>query len=765
MYDVQSNDEPTGEAGFVGTTLSTADDDSTNSTVDFGFFTPMSVGSLVWLDLNGNGLQEASEPPLAGTQLSLLAESGGVFSPAVDIEGNPVAAITVGADGLYLFDNLLPGDYKIQVTPPAAYFASPVQTLLDDDEETDSNIASQPTAGVYESVVFSLEADLEPQETDVQRGDVQDATQIGSATDLNGNMTIDFGFVEPASIGNYVWLDLDMDGVQDANEEGIANVVVNLYEDSDGNGVIEGAELTTPVATAVTGSNGEYLFPDLMPGVVYITQVDETSLPANMTQTFDEGTVLDHTSDPIVLTPGEEHLTADFGYTPPLGSIGDTIWVDSNDNGQQDPGEPGLAGVTVTLTPPPDVDPDGSGPAGPGDPITVVTDENGKYLFPDLPLNESYIVTVTSGVPAEYMFSSSGNGDPDVRDGNSDPSQADESTIVVLTDQTPVNLDADFGYLPDDTVNNSIGDTVWLDIDGDGNGPIGAGDGSDVDEPGIAGVTVTLIEDNGDGIFNPADDAVIGTQTTDANGQYLFTGLPDGDYLVLVTDQNNVLSGLAQTVDADDPANPGSFVAVTPDISFVDDLGVGVATPVSDLDQDFGYSDPNNTGNEGSIGDTVFFDSDNSGDPSNSDPNINEGIEGVTVELYSAGPDGIIGNADDVLIGSTLTDENGMYLFTGLDVSDTGANPGSDYRVEVVTSTLPNGSTGWVNSVDPDTANPGDSQSVVTLSTANPQDLDQDFGYVSTDNNSISGTVWPDTDGSGVQEENGFICWSHGRIT
>ncbi len=749
-------------AGDTQDGVSSSNEDlSGNMTVDFGFVAPMSIGSFVWQDTDGDGIQDSDEPPLAGVLLELLRDNGaGGLVAATDINGAAVASTTTSANGLYRFDNLPNGDYVVQATPSDGVFPSPVQTTADNSDalvsdELDSNIASSPANGVYQSGMYTLDSFTEPVESDSGRGDIADGS-ASSASDLNGNMTVDFGFSPTATIGNFVWLDIDRDGRQDSNEEGIANVTVNLYQDTDGDGSVSGAELTTPVRTVVTGTNGEYLFPGLEPGVVYISQVDESSLPANFTQTFDEGAtpdvsgVLDHTSDPITLDPEEEHLTADFGYAPPLGSIGDTIWIDVDDDGVQDPEELGIPGVTVQLTPAPDVDPDGSGPAAPGDPITVVTDENGKYLFSDLPLDETYVVEVLSGVPSEYSLSSSGLGDPDVRDGTSEPDQADDQTVVVLTTDDPIILNADFGYLPNASVSNSIGDTVWRDLDGDGNGPVGAGDESDLNEPPIANVTVTLIQDNGDGVFNPATDTVIATGLTDANGRYLFTGLPDGDYLVFVSDQNNVLAGLAQTVDADDPANPGSFTATTPNISFVDDLGMGIATPVMESGQDFGYVEPNIAGGVGQIGDTIFFDEDNSNSP---DPG--EGLEGVVVQLFGPGPDGVIGTADDILIATEVTDENGNYLFTGLDTSDTGPNPGTDYRVVVVPSSLPNGGDGWINSVDPNTPNPGDNESVTTLTGAAPVNLDQDFGYVSDDMNSLSGTVWSDTNGDGELVETG----------
>jgi hypothetical protein len=52
----------------------------------------------------------------------------------------------------------------------------------------------------------------------------------------------------PIEIGNYVWRDLDNDGIQDPNERGIAGVVLKLYQ----NNVL--------IATATTDATGYYVF-------------------------------------------------------------------------------------------------------------------------------------------------------------------------------------------------------------------------------------------------------------------------------------------------------------------------------------------------------------------------------------------------------------------------------------------------------------------------------------------------------------------------
>ena len=101
---------------------------------------------------------------------------------------------------------------------------------------------------------------------------------------------------------------------------------------------------------------------------------------------------------------------------------------------------------------------------------------------------------------------------------------------------------------------------MWFDVDADGVGPVDAPGGADTNEKGIPGVTVALIKDtNGDGAWD-VGEPIIATTTTVANGDYLFTGLPDGSYLVWVNDTDNVLAGKTQTYDTNAGTAPRAAV-------------------------------------------------------------------------------------------------------------------------------------------------------------------------------------------------------------
>jgi hypothetical protein len=92
---------------------------------------------------------------------------------------------------------------------------------------------------------------------------------IGTRTDNNQTLLpsepLKVGIVvqplDPAIYGDYVWLDIDQDGIQDGGESGISGVRVDLYKDN-GDGISN--PLTDLwVGFTITDGGGYYLFPNL----------------------------------------------------------------------------------------------------------------------------------------------------------------------------------------------------------------------------------------------------------------------------------------------------------------------------------------------------------------------------------------------------------------------------------------------------------------------------------------------------------------------
>jgi hypothetical protein len=451
-----------------------------------------------------------------------------------------------------------------------------------------------------------------------------------------------------------------------------------------------------------------------------------------LVQTYDpDGTPLDGRHG-THLERDESYLQADFGYAPSASqaAIGDLVWIDANGDGMQDPGEPGMGGVTVTLYGP---GPDGE--IGGGDDVTVATtttNPDGSYLFSGLADGNYYVqVTDGTGTPLENYTITAGA-----------QSVGSNTTELISLDEGDIYLNADFGYHPPASANNTIGDLVWFDIDGDGVYEPDGADGNAAttydNEYGFDGVTVALIQDlNGDGDWDPNEPII--AATTGDGGLYEFTGVPDGDYIVHVTDYDDVLELLAQTYDSDDPDGEPFD---TPDESRVDDLGVD--QPEGDLNdlQDFGYRSAF-IESGGLIGDYVWLDLNGDGvqDPDE------EPLSGVQVNLY---------DSQNNLIGSTLTNDGGYYFFPNLGTKVNG----EDYTVEIDDDNYLAG--GPLEGLEPTYERDGtlDGETPSTLYNSSggggktgPTDLDVDFGFKYTGGNwKIGDTVWYDDNENGAQE-------------
>ncbi len=193
----------------------------------------------------------------------------------------------------------------------------------------------------------------------------------------------------------------------------------------------------------------------------------------------------------------------DFGAcTPPAGSaeIGDYVWEDLNSDGIQDAGEPGRAGVTVNLQ-------DCTGALL----DSTVTDGNGKYLFGTLPGGDYQVEFIA---PAGFFFSPDKQGPKRGQDSDPDPDTGVTKCTTVAEGQSKKGLDAGLTTQAPPS-GASLGDFVWNDTNGDGI--------QDAGEPGQPGVTVNLQD---------CASSVLDTTVTGANGEYLFTGLAAGDYVI-----------------------------------------------------------------------------------------------------------------------------------------------------------------------------------------------------------------------------------------
>ncbi len=590
-----ANSEPTGETDLGGQ-INTSDDPNSNLTVDFGFVVRpgLSLGNRVFEDTNGNHLHDDGEPGIDGVTVELI-----------DADGTVIGTDITSGDGYYLFPlvanngDLLEGDYVVRI--PASNFDEPTDALwgkwssTDDPAmhvlDPDENDADRDDNGLDPDVAFgdvvsesiTLTDSLEPLgETDVEGAPDPD-------NDQNQNLTVDFGFTMLA-LGDLVFADHNNDSVRSADEPGIADVPLALLG-SDGSPVRDGAGIPM---TTTTNSDGNYLFEGLAEGE-YIVEIPASAFTDPASALFgrfsstdtvaggidpesEEGAGVDDDDNgidpvtagsavwslPVNLGPDDSpsETTLDFGFS--AGTIGNLVFEDLDDDGVFTDGvdEP-VPGVVVNL-----LDADG---VAVSETATTTTDERGNYVLA-VPGPGTFIVEIADsnfamGGPLEAMASSDANDvdgvtpDPDAEnpidfDDNgiptgatpfigdavwsapvtilpgTEPTGEDQSGALVGVPDSSQNQAVDFGFFEVPFL--ELGNKVFLDVDN-------SGDFGPADEAGPAGVIVNLLDADGQPVVDSAGEAV-SVVTNDA-GEYAFSTLPPGDYVVELDVANFVADG------------------------------------------------------------------------------------------------------------------------------------------------------------------------------------------------------------------------------
>ena len=461
-----------------------------NLDVDFGFFKRAAVGDLVWYDQNGNGVQDAGELGISGATVTITGPNG--FT----------ASTTTNGTGGYAFTNLLPGTYTICVATPASY-TGPTLAGQGSDATKDSN-----GSGTNNCATVTL-------------------------TSGQTDNTIDFGFTRAkASLGDFVWHDLNANGVQDSGEPGIGNASVTI---TGPNGYS---------SSATTNGAGAYGFSNLEPGEYTVcvakpsgyTDVSPASVGDGAKDSNGSGVGNCAT---VSLAAGQNDPTIDFGFFQ-RAAVGDLVWYDQNGNGVQDAGEPGISGATVTIT----------GPNG----FTASTTTNGTggYAFTNL-LPGTYTICVAT--PASYTGPTlAGQGGDATKDSNGSGTN-NCATVTLTSGQTDNTID--FGFLRP-AATGRLGNYTWIDANGNGR--------QDAGEPFLNGVTVSL-----------AGQAT-GTKITSGGGLYLFDNLAAGTYTVTAT----APTGFTFTTANSPLATNGTDSNVNP-------TSVTLAAGGEDLTIDFGF--------------------------------------------------------------------------------------------------------------------------------------------------------------------------------
>ena len=142
------------DGGFVTRTIKPAYG-TTDLTWDAGIIVELSaVGDFVWYDNDYNGIQNEGEQPAAGIPVILERNING--DPDDETGWAIVDEMLTDENGLYLFENLIPGHYRVRFQVPDGYTA----TRYDQTEDTaaDSDAVIQAVERWFYSRSFYLEA-------------------------------------------------------------------------------------------------------------------------------------------------------------------------------------------------------------------------------------------------------------------------------------------------------------------------------------------------------------------------------------------------------------------------------------------------------------------------------------------------------------------------------------------------------------------------------------------------------------------------------
>lgn len=322
-----------------------------------------------------------------------------------------------------------------------------------------------------------------------------------------------------AGVGDFVWEDVDGDGIQDPDESGLAGVEVTLLD-----------RRYAEISTTTTAADGSYGFTGQYPteySLRFLTPPGFAGSP------IDQGTddLLDSDASPstrltevFTLSPGQHDGSRDAGmYQPVL--ISGIVWEDLNGDGVQQAVGNGVPDVAVHLL-----------DAGLSLVATTITNIGGDYEFRDLVPGEYSLEFV---VPPGALFSPQSQGGDDSLDSDVDPVTG-RTAALVLTSGGSADRDAGFSG----SVLAQVSGVAWDDVNGDGT--------QDVGESGLEGVTVALL----DTCF-----LQIASTVTNADGSYGFTGLYPTEYsLRFLTPHGFVLTEMYQGTDdsLDSDADPST---------------------------------------------------------------------------------------------------------------------------------------------------------------------------------------------------------------
>ena len=435
------------------------------------------IGDFVWIDSNANGQQDPGEPGLEDYPVYLK-----------DVNGNIIDSTRTDANGFYAFMGLDPGTYSILFIEPDGGD----RTLFNVGNDTSDNDADPAMGGMTQNYTLApgeFNMTVDAGFVVGLDGPIVDPCVClnNNTNNQDGQFTETFDIISgPGQTWTIIaqenmYLLESIDGTTPPQTPTLVPLgTVMEFAGAASPDPVFGARsrysysirLVDGIPYTVTVSNGvqeftvgnqcfypEVNFVELPP--VEICRFDAAfmlegfgelngeSLPGRTIFTINGNTVTE--IDPMTLPLGTYTVTAEFVPDPPIdengvdycrpnlertftlvddcpAKLGDFVWQDNNGNGQQDPGEPGIEGVKVTVT-----SQDGTYMD------MAFTDETGMYMFSVPP--GTYKLTFAA--PEDFVPTTVNSGN-DETDSDMDPAMLMTGFYTVGPDEMDFSIDAGF---------------------------------------------------------------------------------------------------------------------------------------------------------------------------------------------------------------------------------------------------------------------------------------------------------------------------------
>lgn len=587
------------------------------------------VEGYIYSDLDNDGAREAGEtgyPPAAFASTPHLrltgADYGGV---AVNLTA------VVDANGRYSFAEVPPSD-------GAGYTVTELVQPTNASDGLDANGAG--------AVVPNSSGRAAPE-------DIAIGVLLGGQTLTERN----FGELPSSSLSGLVFFDPNTNAARDPSENtGLAGALVRITGTNDVGQAID--------CTITTSADGAYSFPSaadpapacrvLRPGTYEVAITPPPGLTHTGAFIGSAGGSSGGVSGANTAAPGAANTTI-TGVNVGVGSsltnynFGQTgqgfsgfVYVDRNNSGTRDAGEPGIPGVTMTL----------SGQTGSNQdvcdfiPCTATTDAAGNFTFLSVPGSNAAGYTLTEQAQGSAPLSAFADGiDAAGGVGGSTRGVAGDDVISgIVLGASELAANYAFGERA-----SSISGLAYVDLNDDG--------ARQSTETLLPGVTITLSGTTALGqdicAYRAALSPALGcSTTTDADGAWRFDDLPAGTYAVTEQHPSEFADG-RETAGSSGGVVDNAVFGAAPSNNRIADIALGQ-----------GVASTGNLFGERAIAilGRVFKDPQRDGADSGGEP----GIPGVTVTLRQGG----------TIIATTTTGPDGSYRFDNL--------PAGTYTVEEV---------------------------------------------------------------------------------